>query len=346
MGCSMFVVNTRCLSKDKTGVQRYTENIVKHLPNVYTEVRPSSDHASLKGHIWEQMILPFRANKKLLWSPANTGPIIAEQQILTVHDLSPFDHPEWFSRKFSIWYSAMYRLLLPRVREIITVSEFSRRQICRHFPAVSNKVNVISLAVDENLSLTRSGSDSEDIRKLGLHPNRFFLILGTIEPRKNVYNALQAWELARKNLPSDWKLAVVGSPGSKAVFAQENLNYCREGVLWLGVQNDEILSAIIRNARSLIFVSLYEGFGLPVLEAMACGTPVISSNSTAIPEITENGAISVDPTNIGEIAEAIICMGENNQVWQELGHAAKAVAGKYSWQKAASETYDVIKRHL
>src|ERR1700759_2735570 len=141
-------VNLRTLGYRTTGVQRYLLSLLPHMPSELDSVKPSQALQGIKGHLWEQLYLPTQLRSRLLWSPGNTGPIGVSRQVLTVHDAASLDHPEWFERKFALWYGALLPRLVRKVRAIITVSRFSKERIVRLTGVGSDRVHVISNGVE------------------------------------------------------------------------------------------------------------------------------------------------------------------------------------------------------
>ena len=141
-------VNLRTLGYGITGVQRYLLSLLPHMPAELDSVKPSRALQGIKGHVWEQFYLPTQLHRRLLWSPGNTGPIAVSRQVLTVHDAASLDHPEWFERKFALWYNALLPRLVRKVRAIITVSHFSKERIVRLTGVDPERVHVISNGVE------------------------------------------------------------------------------------------------------------------------------------------------------------------------------------------------------
>src|SRR5258707_11697091 len=142
-------VNLRTLGYRTTGVQRYLLGLLPHMPSELHSVKPSQALLGMKGHLWEQVYLPTQLQRRLLWSPGNTGPIGVRRQVLTVHDMASLDHPEWFERKFALWYAALLPRLIRKVEAIITVSQFSKERIVRLTGVDPERVNVIFNGVDK-----------------------------------------------------------------------------------------------------------------------------------------------------------------------------------------------------
>src|SRR3984885_3777073 len=150
---SELCVNLRTLGYRITGVQRYLLSLLPHMPAQLNSVKPSRALQGIKGHVWEQFYLPTQLRRRLLWSPGNTGPIAVSRQVLTVHDAAALDHPEWFERKFALWYGALLPRLVRKVRAIITVSHFSRERIVQLTGVDGERVHVIANGGDPGFRL-------------------------------------------------------------------------------------------------------------------------------------------------------------------------------------------------
>ena len=152
----MIVCNARTLNAPISGVQRYTREILERLPPAVEVVQPSGLFHSLLGHAWEQTILPLRAKGQLLWSPAGTGPVRFRHQVVTVHDLAPLDCPEGYSPAFRGWYGWLWQRLLPQVRAVLSVSEFTKRRLIEEFNLPADHIHVTLLGVDHSRSSLRT----------------------------------------------------------------------------------------------------------------------------------------------------------------------------------------------
>src|ERR1700757_112276 len=147
---SELCVNLRTLGYGITGVQRYLLSLLPHMPSELNALKPPRALQGIKGHIWEQIYLPGQLRRRLLWSPGNTGPIVVSRQVLTVHDAATLDHPEWFERKFALWYNALLPRLIRKVRAVITVSHFSKDRIVRLTGVNPERVHVIANGVESS----------------------------------------------------------------------------------------------------------------------------------------------------------------------------------------------------
>jgi glycosyltransferase involved in cell wall biosynthesis len=180
------------------------------------------------------------------------------------------------------------------------------------------------------------------IHELALPSRSYVLALGSIEPRKNLPRLLEAWARVLPRIPDDTWLVVAGLPGRSQVYDRVRIKQIPERVRFIGYAPDEYLPALYSGARAFAYVSLYEGFGLPPLEAMACGTPVITGNATALPEVVGDAGILADPQSIHDIATAIERIVANDDLRQRLSALGLARSRNYSWQKASDATYRIL----
>jgi glycosyltransferase involved in cell wall biosynthesis len=333
------VVNARNIhNKETTGVQRYTQEIISRSHRILNPVTPPAwADSTAGGYFWEQISLPVKL-KTLLWSPANVGPILYRNQVVTVHDLSVFDHPEWFDRKYVLIYHLLLPQLLKRVKHILTDSEYSRQRIIERFGLPPSKVTAIPLAAAEQFKPFPDEEIAQDRAKQGW-PKRFLLSVGSLEPRKNLGCLLRAWEIW-PNRPEDLRLLVVGAGGR--VFSGLGFDRVPDGVHLLGRVDDADLPGLYAAAEALVYPSLYEGFGLPPLEAMACGTPVITSNTTSLPEVVGDAALLVNPYLEVSLLQAMQQVTEWPQLRAELSARGLERSKLFSWERTAAETEQLL----
>ena len=335
-------LNARFYSHVPTGMQRYGIEMADRLADLLDVVRPSSPLRGARGHLWEQVYLPAASGKRLLWSPNNTGPLAVKRQICTMHDIIPVEHPEWFNARFAAWYRWLLPRLTHRVRHMIAVSQFTKDRIVERFGIHPDKITVVWNGVDAQFR-PRSTDEIAEVREaLGIRSPRYLLSLGSLEPRKNVRRLLTAWSRLKRELPEDLSLVIVGSKGASLVFKDAGITEIPEGVHFTGYAKQEHLPALYSGALALVYPSLYEGFGLPPLEAMACGTPVITSNTTSLPEITAGAALLVDPMSEEAIAGAILQIIRDCELRDRLRTQSLAHASRLTWDMAAAETRKVL----
>lgn len=322
-------INGRFLSRRISGVERYACEISQRIYPGRT-IRPSAQIGQISGNLWEQFILPTQIKQnEILWSPANAGPWLVRNQVLTIHDASVFDHPEWFKPAFAAWTRLSWRILAQRVRAIITVSNFSRTQLAKHLKIPYENIHIIHNGVGKPFE-PQSNEKINIVRKKYKLSKPYFLSVGTNEPRKNISTLLHAWE---KLGISSHTLFFAGGQGN--VFRTTGLDVST-------IVNDEDLPPLYAGATAYITTSLYEGFGLPALEAMACGTPVIASNTTAFPEVLGDAALLIDPNNLYEISSAIQKIIKEPQLANILKERGIQHAKNFTWERTALQTQSLL----
>ncbi len=340
------IVNCRNLLGHTTGVQRYTQRIIEELKKENLkihEIKPSKGMSGIKGHLWEQLVLPLEINKQkkhdVLWSPSNTGPLLIKEQVITIHDTVPFDHPEWLNKKFVEWYKYIQPRLVKKVKHIITISEFSKQKIMEHLNVPEHKISVVYNGVDLNQHVVVGNETDSRFN----HDYNYILSVGSLEPRKNIENLISGFISFKEKTNSDIKLVIVGQEGVGRVFNTSMLRKkdINKDIIYTGHVSDPELESLYRNALGFCYPSLYEGFGLPPLEAMLYGIPVLTSDNTAMRELCAGKAILVDPVSIEGIAEGISKL-INKSVNDEQMITNIEFARSLSWAKCAKETYDII----
>jgi glycosyltransferase involved in cell wall biosynthesis len=345
MGVSRsIVVNVRALAHRLTGVERYTHELTSRLKGKIVTVGHGWKYGGGLGHVWEQVELPRKVSSAdILWSPANTGPLSVPNQVVTVHDLGPLEHPEWFTPSFAAWYGYLIPRLVNRVRLLLTISEFSKNRIVELLKVPEEKVVVIQPGIDTNKFRPRADAvDGARAKSLSL-PERYILFVGTLEPRKNLDRLVQAWQLIRLSTNAAHtkiELVLVGSPGKS--FRSIDTNRWPTDVRMLGYVDDIDLPGVYAGAMAFILPSLYEGFGLPVLEAMACGIPVLVSKNTTLAEVSADAAVQFDPMSVNDIASALCKVIEDNALRQYLRLKGLERAQGFSWDQAAEKVLEVI----
>jgi len=320
---SQVVVNGRFLARRVTGVERYGREILRYLE---TNCRVESTRKQgLSGHAWEQFVLPRKLDRhSILWSPANTGPLMIRNQALTVHDLSPLEHPEWFRTSFAAWYRLCLPSLAKRVQKIFTPSEFVRQKIIKRF-GVKN-VTVTPNGVNPCIFHPDAQQTRFDL------PQRYVLFVGSLQPRKNLHLLLQVWNEIRNDFREMW-LMIVGVSGN--VFRRVDLSNDMERVRYLGYVEDETLAGLYTRATLFVLPSEEEGFGLPALEAMASGTPVIISDAGALPEVAGDAALRFclsNPNGLSNVMKE--CLSSERLRWS-MKEKGLARAKAFSWQGTA-----------
>ena len=330
-------INGRFLMRRITGVDRYAHEISKRITLPKRFIQPRKPLGQVAGHLWEQFTLPALLEKdEILWSPANSGAWAVSNQIVTIHDASVFDHPEWFKSSFAAWTRLSWKILAKRVKAIITVSEFSKQRLMHHLNISSHKFHVIYNGVGNPFKPQSADSIETVKQKYGIK-KPYFLFVGTIEPRKNLDGLLRAWKRAKLE---SHQLFIAGTMGN--VFATTEPVSSLKDYANAAYILDEDLPALYSGATTLINPSFYEGFGLTALEAMACGTPVIASNTTAFPEILGDAALLIDPHNSNELVDAMKNIIENKSLASALRERGFLCSSQFSWKESARKTQEIM----
>jgi glycosyltransferase involved in cell wall biosynthesis len=273
---------------------------------------------------WYLAALPARARRDcvdVLHCPSQRAPVRSKVPlVVTIHDLAVLRHPE----AFNAWTRTYSRAVLPRVARaadrVITVSEFTSHELAELLDVADDKVRVIPNAVGAPFGPDGKAAEGD-----------YVLAVGTLEPRKNLARLVGAFERAGLN---GTRLLVTGARG------WGNVEPAGTSVEWLGFVPDEELARLYRGARCVAYVSAYEGFGLPVLEAMACGAPVVAASTGAGPEVSGNAAVLVDPLDDDAIAAGLV---EAIDRAEELRERGLARAREFDWKRVADATVEVYR---
>jgi glycosyltransferase involved in cell wall biosynthesis len=336
-------VNARYQHRRIAGVERCAEEISRRLNMQKRFIKPSRPLGGAAGHLWEQFVLPrlIRVDE-ILWSPANSSAWSVANQVVSIHDASVFDHPEWFRPAFGAWTRLSWKILAKRAKAIITVSEFSKQRLQYHLKLRAEKIHVVHNGVGEPFEPQSEKQVNEVRIKYGLE-EPYFLFVGTQEPRKNLGTLIQAWETADLK---EYKLFIAGAQSVGHVFNVTGYGHSirhAKSMTYIYVP-DEDLPALYSGATAFVFPSLYEGFGLPVLEAMACGTPVIASDTTVFPEVFGNSALLINPLDAKGIATAMQTIIEDKTLAASLRERGLQKAKELTWEKSARKTQFILEK--
>lgn len=308
---SIIYINGRFLSNPMTGINRFAYELCKASSRLFefTIIAPNGrilpeydirglniiEYGRLKSHLWEQISLPlFLSTKKnyILLNFSGLGPLLNKSKITTIHDVSFLHNPDWFSKGYYLFYKILTPLIIKTSRAILTVSEFSKSEILKYYDVTPAKIHVVYNAVTK--ALENSTSDNQK--------DKYILTVGSLDPRKNFKTLIRAFSDERlKHL----ELRIVG--GTNRVFGE--LGYDMQNspnIKFLGRISDEELRNQYRNAHLFILASLYEGFGIPPLEALGNGCPIALSDIPVFHEIFEDAAVYFNPTDVNDIIGAIL----------------------------------------
>ena len=349
---SRIYINGRFLTRPITGVERYAYMICKTLVEMgtdFTIICPKSPLMSCydvgnlpivhfgfgQSHIWEQFVLPFYfIGKKdyVLFSFTGLGTILLRNKVMTIHDLSFLENSKWFSKGYYWWYKIMTPLAVRTSKHIITVSEFSKKEILRFYPFIKEKkISIAYNAADEKFFQFQS-QDSVPTKP-------FALTVSSLDPRKNFGRLIEAFKDIK-----DFSLYIVGS--QNRIFTQENGMTATEGTIhFLGRVSDEELVRLYNQATCFIFPSIYEGFGLPTIEAMKCGCPVLASDIPVMREVCGDAAIYFNPYNVEEIRTTIErFMEKANFLRPSLIAKGYENVKRFSWTNTAQAILQLVQQ--
>jgi glycosyltransferase involved in cell wall biosynthesis len=267
--------------------------------------------------------------------------------ITTIHDLSVLLHPEWHPKSRIRWYEQGLPASLRQTAHFIAISEFTRRQIIEHLGVAPDKVTSIHLAARPEFRPLPTEVVTQTLRKLGL-PSRYLLYVGTVEPRKNLLRLMQAYVALPDAVRNACPLLIVGQWGWNVT--EERDYYERvashRGVRLVGYLPDADLPAVFNGARALVYPSVYEGFGLPPLEMMACGGAVLGARIDPIVEVVGDQGDLIAPDDIDGWRSALHRVITDDDWRGRLRHGAIEAANRFSWQRSAQETVDVYRKTL
>ncbi|MBN1812424.1 MAG: glycosyltransferase family 4 protein [Anaerolineae bacterium] len=312
--------------------------------------------------LWQRLRLPIPVEAitgplDIFYSPDFVLPptLRATRTLLTVHDLSFLHYPDAFVPSLRAYLERVVPCSVARADRVLADSESTRKDLITYFGISSEKVQVLYSGVDERF---RPDPEPEEKTRLkaryGLGDQPYILSVGTLQPRKNYVRLIKAFanlqpanlQLANLQLANlqlaDLRLAIAGGCGwlYEGILAEAEKHGDRVRVL--GFVDDADLPALFRNAALFAFPSLYEGFGLPVLEAMACGTPVVCSNASSLPEVAGDAALMVDPFDVDALAQAMARALEDVDLRQEMVAKGLAQAERFTWEGAARQLLDLF----
>jgi glycosyltransferase involved in cell wall biosynthesis len=367
-------INTLPLLDNRAGAERYTQNIIRHLiaadpSNVYylvlsriNQAYYGSDQETAHNLVWqgntrnklirilgEQVYLPRLVRSKgfdLLFSPCNIGPRNPPVPlVITLFDLHWLRFPELFS---SLRLAYLRRALTWSARKaeaVLTISENSKKDLINLLSVPEEKITVTYVGLDPLFRKVPEKSELHELRRRYGLKDRFILSVGQLHKRKNIPGLLQAYRQLAAHSSLNVQLVLAGGDGDGMAEVREAARPIgRDRVVFTGCLPDEDLLRFYHAAECLVYPSFYEGFGLPVLEAMACGCPVITSKVSSLPEVAGEAALLIDPHRVETITSALVSLLTNPDLSQSLIQKGFEQARRFTWEATARKTIEVFEK--
>ncbi len=352
-------INGRFLTQQITGVQRFSREILYGLDEEIRDrselrgyrwvllVPPGTTAPELssievetlaggRGNLWEQLQLYWRTRKSVLVNFASTGPLLHRNQLITVHDAAVYRVPDAYNWRFKLWYKVMINWIVRRSKSCFAVSEFSKSECIQFFGARAESICVCSEGWQHLERITQI-SDREIAELVGNKP--FVLAVSSPTPNKNFSLVVAAMQRIGK-APFDF---VVAGSVNPSIFA--GTQEAAENAKYLGYVSDEQLKGLYQNALCFVFPSRYEGFGIPPLEAMAMGCPVVVSDIAAIREVCGDAATYFDPSNADQLAKQLVAITSDGNSKERWGSKGIQRSQLFSWRKSAARVADHLIQH-
>jgi glycosyltransferase involved in cell wall biosynthesis len=363
---------------DKTGIGTYALNLVREIlyldhtstkfnifffaqddDNEWQELINNSNNKqcqliSIKSSIFrklifrfffEQVLLPRKCKKldiDVIHSFHYTMPYLTRiKRVVTIPDMTFYLFPELHQKIKRLYFKTLIPLSLKKCSRVITISESTKTDLLKRFPYISpEKIAVIHLGVNISNPPVQA---KKHLEKYGLQEKKYFLFVGTLEPRKNIPGIIEAFHHvinSNDNDKKDYKLLIMGKKGwfYREIFETVKKYHLEESVIFTGYIDGEAKQSLLAHAFLFLYPSFYEGFGLPVLEAMAFGVPVITGNVSSLPEVSGDAALLIDPHHWQEIAAAMLKLLSDQELVKELSKRSLMQAQRFSWQHTAEKT--------
>ena len=358
MDKKIIIVNARFLTQSITGVQRYGIEISRNLKKIsknnqlifvtpyniinkeYAKELDAVIIGKHTGHLWEQIDLPLYLRKigsPLLLCLANTAPIFYKYKISTIHDVAFKVYPQTFNKTFLYTYQLLIPQILKSSKHVLTVSNFSKKEINKYYHTNLNKISVIPNAVNEDFIYTKDDN---------LKNTPYFLAVSSINYRKNFHAVLKAFDIFTNKTTINYKLFIIGDLNCSSFNGIDLSSFKKNpNIVFLGRVSDKELIHYYSNAIAFIYPSLYEGFGIPPLEAQACMCPVLSSTIEPLKEVLEDSALYADPYKAEDLANQMIILTHEYQR-NKLKQLGKENIKRFSWHKSAMKLKEILYSYL
>lgn len=283
--------------------------------------------------LWEQIVLPFRTRGGILLSLCNTGPVMKRRQVIVFHDAAVFDMPQNYNKSYVRLHKKMMTMHARRAARVLTTSRFSMQRLTMWLGLRESAIGFVGMGVEHILT---AEADDTILNRLGVNKRQYIVAIGSRQPGKNFGALLEAAAIAKLSTP----VVVVGGKDVH-VFGMGPIDRS-EYLVEAGYVTDGELVALLQNASCYVQPSLYEGFGLPVIEAMALGVPVLCARAGSLPEICGSAAILFDPRDPVDIAKAITDFLADEHLYQSMSQAGTEHARSHVWRSSAAHLLDTV----
>ena len=344
--------NSYFIDGNKAGIGNYSKNLYDAMRKIEPSLEFIEIFNGLKLNklLFEQIYIPLKLSwhrPDIYYSPSIILPFINfTPSILVVYDLVFKILPEYYRGKINLLYlDLFFGRSLRHARKTITISNSSKNDIVRIYGISEKKIRVIHLAAGPEFRKINDPDMLSQVKGRYRLPEEYILFVGTAEPRKNLKRLIEAYLALTDDIHNRIKLVICGQKGwgYKELIKWLEQQRSRENIIFIDYASAEDLPAIYNMAKLFVYPSLYEGFGLPILEAMACGVPTITSNRSSMPEVAGDGAILIDPDDTEELSRQIRNVFSNEGLALELQQKGFDQAAKFSWEKTARDTLAAIK---
>jgi len=370
-------------TQKRTGIENYIFNLCKNLAKVdkenkyilfgnsyghYQSLREAVEEIGVENYqnmsarisrmprtvlklIWKYMHIPSAeclvGNIDIFHASTIMPPPLKKAKlVVTIHDLVPMKFKEFFTQEGAQYFRDYFKNTIPRSDAIIAVSNSTKNDILEYFNIPEDRIQVIPQAASDNYKQIQDGSAINKVKAMYGLDRDYILFVGTLEPRKNITNLIRAYNILPDYLKRDHLLVICGKKGwyYEEIFRTVKELKLEDKVIFTGYAPDEDIPLLMNEAEVFVYPSLYEGFGLPPLEAMACGTPVISSNVSSIPEVVGNAGILINPNDVEELSDAILRLLDSDELRAQLAEKGLKQAGKFSLRKTAEKTVEIYNK--
>lgn len=330
------------------GSDRMVPDFVRNSGFQYDISKMPTGNKALKI-LWSHLYLPYAIGKNkvdVFHEPFFVAPVFKRcPTVVTIYDTAFLYHPKFYNKRSVLYLGALLSGSVKRADSIIAISENTKTDILGNFKVPPDKIHVIPLGTDDAFRVLEDRGRIEEVKMIYGIKNDYILNVSLISPRKNIEGLIRAFKLIKESKETDLKLVVAGGNGwlYEDVYREARSSGLDKEVIFTGHVPREHLVCLYNGAKAFVFPSLYEGFGLPLLEAMACGCPVVASRASSVPEVCGDAALFADPRDIEELADAVNRIMEDAPLRRELIKKGLERVKRFSWEKMAGRTLSVYR---